>query len=60
MPPHSKSLEEEGAMIIAFKLVEKGKFMEDGITEILMSPGKVSVDFNYADQMQFIDLLYIR
>lgn len=42
MPPHSKTLEEEGAMIIAFKLVEKGKFMEDGITEILMSPGKVS------------------
>jgi len=49
MPPHSKSLEEEGAMIIAFKLVEKGKFMEAGITEILMSPGKVSVDFTFAD-----------
>lgn len=42
MPPHSRSLEEEGAMIIAFKLVEKGKFMEDDITKILMSPGKVS------------------
>ncbi|CAJ1921532.1 unnamed protein product [Cylindrotheca closterium] len=41
MPPHSKSLEEEGAMIIAFKLVEQGKFQEAGITEILMSPGKI-------------------
>jgi len=41
MPPHSRSLEEEGAMIIAFKLVEKGKFMEDDITKILMSPGKI-------------------
>jgi 5-oxoprolinase (ATP-hydrolysing) len=41
MPPHSKSLEEEGAMIVAFKLVEKGQFMEQGITEILQSPGKI-------------------
>ena len=41
MPPHSKSLEDEGAMIVAFKLVEKGQFMEQGITEILQSPGKV-------------------
>mmetsp|Transcript_32147 Transcript_32147/g.78360 ORF Transcript_32147/g.78360 Transcript_32147/m.78360 type:complete len:1264 (-) Transcript_32147:792-4583(-) len=41
MPPHSKSLEDEGAMIIAFKLVKDGKFQEEGITEILMSPGKI-------------------
>eukprot|EP00980_Cylindrotheca_fusiformis_P021998 scaffold8869_cov136-Cylindrotheca_fusiformis.AAC.4 len=41
MPPHSKSLEDEGAMIVAFKLVEKGRFMEEGITEILQSPGKI-------------------
>jgi N-methylhydantoinase B/oxoprolinase/acetone carboxylase alpha subunit len=42
MPPHSKCLEDEGAMIVAFKLVEKDQFMEEGITEILQSPGKVS------------------
>lgn len=41
MPPHSKSLEDEGAMIVAFKLVKDGKFQEEGITDILMSPGKL-------------------
>jgi 5-oxoprolinase (ATP-hydrolysing) len=41
MPPHSKTLEDEGAMIIAFKLVKNGKFQEEGITEILQSPGKL-------------------
>lgn len=40
MPPHSKNLEEEGAAIVAFKLVKNGVFQEDGITEILLSPGK--------------------
>ena len=41
MPPHSKSLEDEGAMIVAFKLVRDGKFQEQGITEILEAPGKL-------------------
>ncbi len=41
MPPHSKKLEDEGAMIIAFKLVRNGQFQEEGITEILKSPGKI-------------------
>jgi 5-oxoprolinase (ATP-hydrolysing) len=41
MPPHSNKLEDEGAMIIAFKLVRDGKFQEEGITEILQSPGKL-------------------
>jgi 5-oxoprolinase (ATP-hydrolysing) len=41
MPPHSKNLEDEGAMIIAFKLVEHGQFQEKGITEILQAPGKL-------------------
>lgn len=41
MPPHSKTLEDEGAMIIAFKLVRDGEFQEEGITEILKSPGKI-------------------
>jgi len=37
MPPHSVTLEEEGANIIAFKLVKNGKFDEKGITDILMN-----------------------
>lgn len=41
MPPHSNKLEDEGAMIIAFKLVRDGQFQEEGITEILNSPGKI-------------------
>jgi 5-oxoprolinase (ATP-hydrolysing) len=41
MPPHSQCLEDEGAMIVAFKLVKDGKFQEEGITEILQSPGKI-------------------
>jgi len=45
MPPHSKCLEDEGAMIVAFKLVRDGKFQEEGITEILHSPGKIKGNF---------------
>lgn len=41
MPPHSKRLEDEGAMIIAYKLVRGGQFQEEGITEILAAPGKI-------------------
>jgi 5-oxoprolinase (ATP-hydrolysing) len=45
MPPHSKTLEDEGAMIIAFKLVRDGKFQEAGITEVLQSPAKLPGNF---------------
>jgi 5-oxoprolinase (ATP-hydrolysing) len=41
MPPHSKCLEDEGAMIVAFKLVRDGKFQEKGIQEILQAPAKI-------------------
>ena len=41
MPPHSQRLEDEGAMIVAFKLVRDNKFQEEGITEILMAPEKL-------------------
>ena len=41
IPPFSKKLVEEGAHIKSFKLVSDGVFQEEGITEILMSPGKV-------------------
>ncbi len=37
MPPHSTSLEEEGARIVAFKLVMNGQFQEEGITDILVN-----------------------
>lgn len=45
MPPHSKTLEDEGAMIVAFKLVRDGKFQEEGITKILKSPGELPGNF---------------
>ncbi|XP_031275956.1 5-oxoprolinase [Pistacia vera] len=38
MPPFSKSIWEEGAAIKAFKLVEKGVFQEEGITQLLQFP----------------------
>lgn len=41
MPPHSKRLEDEGAMIIAFKLVRNGEFQEKGITDVLNEPAKL-------------------
>ncbi|XP_028660115.1 5-oxoprolinase [Erpetoichthys calabaricus] len=40
MPPHSKSLQEEGAVFISFKLVCNGVFQEEALTEALMAPGK--------------------
>ncbi len=39
-PPFSRVLEEEGACITSFKLVENGRFQEEGITEILMRPAQ--------------------
>ncbi|KDO33339.1 hypothetical protein SPRG_02146 [Saprolegnia parasitica CBS 223.65] len=43
MPPLSKCLAEEGAAIVAFKLVDgrDGQFQEAGITDILLQKGKV-------------------
>ncbi|CAM9540519.1 unnamed protein product [Chrysoparadoxa australica] len=41
MPPLSKTLVEEGAAIVAFKLVENDTFDEEGISELLKAPGKV-------------------
>lgn len=45
MPPNSKCLEDEGAMIIAFKLVRDGKFQEEGITQVLQSPASIPGNF---------------
>lgn len=41
MPPHSKSLSEEGATFKSFFLVQEGRFCEKELTEVLMAPGKI-------------------
>ncbi|KAK7747582.1 hypothetical protein SLS62_009081 [Diatrype stigma] len=40
MPPNSRELWEEGAVIKAFKVVEGGKFKEEELTDLLMAPAK--------------------
>eukprot|EP00884_Botryococcus_braunii_P001197 jgi/Botrbrau1/11078/Bobra.0302s0020.1 len=44
MPPNSRRLVEEGAAILSFKLVRDGHFQTEGITELLMAPGKLAGD----------------
>lgn len=41
MPPHSKSLLEEGATFKSFLLVRNGEFREQRLIERLMAPGTV-------------------
>lgn len=41
MPPGSHRLVEEGAAILAFKLVSEGIFQEKGISELLLAPGSI-------------------
>lgn len=41
MPPHSKSLSEEGATFKSFFLVKEGIFQEEKLIEALMAPSKV-------------------
>uniref|UniRef100_A0A8C8S128 5-oxoprolinase, ATP-hydrolysing n=1 Tax=Pelusios castaneus TaxID=367368 RepID=A0A8C8S128_9SAUR len=41
MPPHSKALQEEGAVFVSFKLVKGGVFQEEAVTEALMAPGRI-------------------
>uniref|UniRef100_A0A7N5ZZY7 5-oxoprolinase, ATP-hydrolysing n=1 Tax=Anabas testudineus TaxID=64144 RepID=A0A7N5ZZY7_ANATE len=40
MPPHSTSLQEEGAVFTSFKLVTGGIFQEEALTEALMAPAQ--------------------
>jgi 5-oxoprolinase (ATP-hydrolysing) len=49
MPPFSQSLEEEGACIKTFKLVENEEFQEVGIAEILTKAGTRALDDNLSD-----------
>uniref|UniRef100_A0A8D0HJC7 5-oxoprolinase, ATP-hydrolysing n=1 Tax=Sphenodon punctatus TaxID=8508 RepID=A0A8D0HJC7_SPHPU len=41
MPPHSRSLQEEGAVFISFKLVTDGVFQEEAVTEALLAPSRI-------------------
>ena len=41
MPPHSKTLSEEGATFKSFKLVEGGIFREEELIKELMAPGNI-------------------
>jgi 5-oxoprolinase (ATP-hydrolysing) len=41
MPPNSKELWEEGAVIKSFKVVEGGIFKEQELIDLLMAPGKI-------------------
>lgn len=45
MPPNSRRLEQEGAHILSFKLIEKGRFQEEGIRERLETPGNTRCNF---------------
>eukprot|EP00606_Chrysophyceae_sp_TOSAG23-5_P000165 GSChrysophyteH2.ASY1.ANO1.1022.1 assembled CDS len=45
MPPLSKTLDQEGAAIVAFKLVRDGVFQEEGIVELLQAPGDLPGNF---------------
>ncbi|BBO83830.1 5-oxoprolinase [Desulfosarcina ovata subsp. sediminis] len=42
MPPGSRRIEEEGACITSFKLVENGIFQEAGISDLLLAPGRLT------------------
>ncbi|XP_069737844.1 5-oxoprolinase [Phaenicophaeus curvirostris] len=41
LPPHSHSLQQEGAVFVSFKLVTGGVFQEEAVTEALLAPGRV-------------------
>ncbi|XP_045604599.1 5-oxoprolinase [Procambarus clarkii] len=41
MPPHSTSIQEEGAVFLTFKLVDQGIFQEEKLIEALMAPSKI-------------------
>ncbi|XP_057387818.1 5-oxoprolinase isoform X3 [Balaenoptera acutorostrata] len=41
MPPHSTTLQQEGAVFLSFRLVQAGVFQEEAVTEALRAPGKI-------------------
>ncbi len=46
MPPFSSSIEEEGAAILSFKLLEKEEFQEEKVKQLLMNPHKGKLSSN--------------
>ncbi|KDD76224.1 hydantoinase B/oxoprolinase, partial [Helicosporidium sp. ATCC 50920] len=40
MPPLSTRLDQEGAAIVSFKVVQQGVFREQGLADLLLAPGK--------------------
>ncbi|XP_048789036.1 5-oxoprolinase [Lagopus muta] len=49
MPPHSKTLSEEGAVFISFFLVRAGVFQEEAVSEVLVRSGTRALRDNVAD-----------
>ena len=49
MPPFSKTLKEEGAVIESFEIVEDGEFKEEKIRDILKNAGARKIDENISD-----------
>eukprot|EP01024_Parvocaulis_polyphysoides_P063234 TRINITY_DN72861_c0_g1_i1.p1 TRINITY_DN72861_c0_g1~~TRINITY_DN72861_c0_g1_i1.p1 ORF type:complete len:135 (+),score=19.45 TRINITY_DN72861_c0_g1_i1:285-689(+) len=49
MPPNSRTLDEEGAAIVSFKLVQDGSFREAGIAEVLTASGTRNLSDNISD-----------
>ncbi len=49
MPPFSKSLDEEGAKLEAFEIVENGKFKENILRALLESAGARRIEDNISD-----------
>ncbi|CAH0550452.1 unnamed protein product [Brassicogethes aeneus] len=49
MPPHSNSLDQEGAAFKSFLLVEKGKFREQEVTDAILSAGGRNLGDNISD-----------
>lgn len=49
MPPHSKTLDEEGAAFKSFLLVEGGKFQEEKVSSEILSAGGRNISDNISD-----------
>ncbi|CAG0882607.1 unnamed protein product [Cyprideis torosa] len=49
MPPHSRSLSEEGASFISFDLVKNSVFQEEKLSEVLRKAGSRNIKDNLAD-----------
>jgi 5-oxoprolinase (ATP-hydrolysing) len=49
MPPHSTSLDQEGAAFISFKLVSKGAYQQEALEKQLLDAGSRNLHDNLAD-----------